>query len=304
MSVSTPWTNTTPGSTARLNEVTVISDTGTNLAALDKTKHRVVFCTSTGGGLTVDHLYLVNAAEDAFIDLGAVASHNHSSSSEGGAIDGIFRNNPLYCDLWLTKTNDLLSAQWIGTAASGGTVENNTDGTTGERSIRLRTNTTSGGAYTIAYPHLQLDFTKNSFFQTKLRIETATNMAFHCGIQCDNVTEADSNTAKLQAEFCTTTNNNWWLRTGTGSAQSASDTGVAITTSRAKLKIEHFPATPNAYLYVDADSGLVKTTNIPTTGVTADNNLIKHSVKNSTTADRPIHIYGSRLSYTISDEWR
>lgn len=286
-----PWLNL-PHSDSRLNKMTVPILTGAEIAALNKALHRLVICRSTGSGFTVDHLYMANTAADAWIDVTSTASHDHSSSTQGGTIDAIFRGNPLYCDLWLTKTDDLKKAQWIETVTSTGTVEDSTDGTTGERSIRLRPNGTSGSGSTISYPHLQLDFSKNSLFQTKVRIETATSFAFHTGVGADDVTAADSNTIKYNAEVCTVTNNNWFLRTANGSANSTSDTGIAITTSRTKLKIHHIPATPEALLYVDSSSAFQKTTQIPTTGATADNNLIKHSIKNSTAADRPIHIYG------------
>lgn len=297
-----PWLNT-PHSDSRLNKMTVPILTGAEISALDKTLHRLVICRSTGSGFTVDHLYMANTAADAWIDVSATLAHNHSSSTEGGTVDIIYRNNPLYCDLWLTKTDDIKKAQWIETVTGTGTVEDATDGTTGERSIRLRPNGTSGSGSTISYPHLQLDFSKPSFFQTKVRIETASSLAFHTGVGADDVTAADSNTIKFNAEICTATNNNWFLRTANGTTNSTSDTGIAMTTNRTKLKIHHIPATPEALLYVDNNNAFQKTTHIPLTGATADNNLIKHSIKNSTAADRPIHIYGSRLSFTISDEW-
>ena len=302
MSVSTPWTNATPGSTARLNEVTVISDTGTNLAALDKTKHRLVFCTSTGGGLTVDHLYLVNAAENAFIDLGTVSAHTHADSTTGGALIDILIANPKSFILTLTKTDELLKANWIQTVTSTGTIEDNTSG---ERYIRLRPNATSGASATISYPHLKLNFGITSMFQAKLQIETASSLALHSGVNADDVTAADSNTIKYQAEVCTATNSNWWLRTASGSANSASDTGIAISTSAVAIKITHYPTlgTPRTDLQVDTGTLLQKTTNIATSGASTDVNLIKHSIKNSTAADRPLRMYGSRLQYSVNDTW-
>ena len=302
MSVSTPWTNATPGSTARNNKVTVISDTGTNLTALDISKHRVVFCTADGGQFVKDHTYTANADEDAWIDITAVSSHTHTDDTMGGSIANIYAWNNDWYVLGLTKTNDLKKAQWIETVTSSGTIEDATDGTTGERSIRLRPNATSGSGSTISYPHLKANFGKPMLFSTKLRIETATSLALHTGVGADDITAADSNTRKLQAEVCTTTNNNWWLRTANGSATSQSDTGIAITTNRVRVDIEHAPDLVEAYLYIDTVA-LTKTTTLPTGGATLDVNLIKHSIKNSTPADRPMHMYGCRLQYYINDTW-
>jgi hypothetical protein len=305
MSVSDAWTSTTPGSTARKNRTSVITDTGSVLDGLDKTKHKIVTCSSTGSGYTLDHAYLFTEDGTSAIDLSTTGAHTHADSSEGGALIDIIIANPKIFDLSLTKTNDLKKAQWIETVTSTGTIEDNTDGTTGERSIRLRPNGTSGASAQISYPHLKLDFSAGSMYQAKLQIETATSIALHSGVGADDVTAADSNTRKYQAEVCTVTNNNWWLRTASGSANSASDSGIAISTSRVAISIVHYPTlgTPRADLQVDAGTLLQKTTNIPVDQATADINLIKHSVKNSTAADRPLKVYGSRLQYKVSDNW-
>jgi len=304
MSVSTPWTNSTPASSARNNRTGVITDTGANLASLDKTKHKIVTCSSTGSGYTINHAYLFHEDGTNQTDLMQTDVHAHSDSTNGGAAIDILMNNPKLFILTLTKTDELLKANWIQTVTGTGSIEDKTDGTTGERSIRLRPNATSGSGSTISYPHLKMDFSQRAVYQAKLQIETATSLALHNGVGCDDVTAADSNTRKLQAEVCTTTNSNWWLRTATGSANSASDTGVAISANRVAIKIKHYPdaGTPVSQLFVDS-SFFEKSTNIPTSGATADNNLIKASVKNSTGADRPLLFYGARLQYSISDNW-
>jgi len=299
MSLGDSWA-TTAGSTSKLNLMTVPSGSGAYLDTLDKSKHKIVVCTATSGTLTVDHVYVASADGTQWIDLADIIGGSGSTN-----VIEVFLGDPKFLDLALTKTQDLKKAQWIETVTSTGTIEDYTDGTTGERGIRLRPNGTSGASAQVSYPHLKLDFSKTAMFQTKLQIETATSMAFHTGVGADDITAADSTTRKFQPEFCTTTNNNWWLRTANGSAQSGSDSGIAISTSRVAIRVNHYPTlgTPETDLQVDTGTLLQKTTNIPITSATADNNLIKHSVKNSTAADRPIKTFGSRLSYTVSDNW-
>lgn len=303
--VEAPWTDQTPGSVSRLNRMMVIIGPGADLATVDKTQHCLLKCTETGSGFTIDHVYETSTDGTTTIDISSIASHTHSSTAEGGSVLDIMRSNPLYYDLGLTRTTDLKKASWLETAGGSGTAEDTIDGTSGERSIRLRTNTISGDAYTIQYPHLQIDFSKRSFFQFKARIETLSSLALHSGVNCDSVTAVDSNTVKYDAEICTTTNNNWHLRSASGSNKSMSDTGTAATTSRVGIRIEHFPdlGTPEVDMYIDAAAVFQKTSDVPITGTSDDNNLIKHSIKNSTTADRPYHVYGSRLAYFISDNW-
>ena len=162
-----------------------------------------------------------------------------------------------------------------------------------------------GDAYTIQYPHLQIDFSKRSFFQFKARIETMTALALHSGVNCDTVTAVDTNTQKYSAEICTTTNTHWFLRSANGTDKTSSDTGVVATANRVGVRIEHLPdlGTPEVDMYVDASTIFQKTSHVPITGASADNNLIKHSVKNSTAGDRPYHVYGSRIGYYVSDNW-
>jgi len=305
MSLTDSWTQGTPGSSSRINKQLIISDTGTNLAALNKANIRAVRCTATGSGLTVNHFYIVNAALDAFIDVSASGSHTHTSSADGGSLIDIFESNPKFMDLALTKTDELDKAKWIETLVTTGTTANDTDGTTGERSLKLLTGATSGGAATLGYPHLRLGFANRVIYQTKLRFSATTALAFHTGIDCDNVTAADSNNRKLQAEICTVTNNNWWLRTADNTASTGSDTGIAFSTTRSGIKIVHKPdlGVPETDLYIDAGTVLVKTTNIPVSSSSTDNNLIKHSLKNSAAADKNLFMYGCRLRYTIADDW-
>ena len=300
-----PWSTTTSASTARLNLTSVISGTGADLATLDKTLHVIAKCTSTGSGFTINHVYQTTADGTSWTDVTATAAHTHSSTGEGGGLEQIFTANSKFYDLGLTRTTDLKKASWNETVTTSGTGTDTIDGTSGERSIALSTGATSGGAYTITYPHLQIDFSKRSFFQFKAKITTLSALALHSGVNCDLVTDADSNTVKYDAEICTTTNNNWHLRTASGSNKSMSDTGTAATTNRVGIRIELFPdlGTPEADMYIDAGTVFQKTSDIPISGTSEDNNLIRHSIKNSAAADKIYNVYASRLAYYISDNW-
>jgi hypothetical protein len=304
MALWDPW-NRTSGSDAKLNLMTLVSGTGAELAALDKTKHRLVACTSTGSGFTIDHVYLFSTDGTTSIDISATDDHTHAAAGDGGLLTDVLSASPTLVILQLINTDDLKKAQWIETVTGTGSIEDATDGTTGERSIRLRPNGTSGSGATISYPNLKVEFARRSFFQTKLQIETATSIALHAGVGADDVTAADSNTLKYQAEVCTTTNNNWWLRTATGAAQSGSDSGIAISANRVGVKMEHYPlaSTPHVDLYIDANSAFQKTSNIPVSGQSTNSNVVKVSVKNNTAADRPLKFYGARLTYKVTDSW-
>jgi len=297
--------DSTQQDSTRQNLVGVLRNTGTYLNTLTKSNFTIVVANDTSAGYTKDHVYLFAQDGTTKIDLSAIGAHTHVDSNTGGPYLDILGANNGGLDLLLTKTDDLKKAQWIETVTGTGTIEDKTDGTTGERSIRLRPNGTSGSGATISYPHLKLDFSSNAYYTAKLQIETASSLALHSGVGADDITAADSNTRKFNAEVCTATNNNWFLRTANGSANSSSDTGIAMTANRVSIVIKHLSelGTPETDLYVDSASVFQKTSNIPTSGATADINLIKHSIKNSTGADRPLLMYGCRLSYFVSDAW-
>src|SRR6188474_852412 len=123
MSLSTAWTNKTPASTARKNKMTVISDTGTNLTALDKAKHRVVFCTADGGEFVKDHTYTANAEADEWIDITEIAAHTHYDETDGGSLFDIWDVNSDVFQLDLLKPIDWVKAQWVQTVTGTGSVE-------------------------------------------------------------------------------------------------------------------------------------------------------------------------------------
>jgi len=306
MSLGNAWENITPASTSKMNTSTVVYGSGTYLESLDKTKHKIFVCTSSGGALLVNHIYLCSADGLSLIDVSQVEAHTHSSGAgQGGLITNIDIAVPEHIDLLLTKTTDVVKASWIQTVTGTGTIEDNTDGSS-IRNVRLRPNATSASGATISYPStLNLSFAERSIFVAVGQIETATNIAIHTGVGADDVTAADSNTRKYQHEICTVTNNNHWLRTADGTANSASDSGAVISTSKFSIRIIHLPdlGTPEVNMEIDAANFLQKTSNIPTSSASPTANLIKFSVKNSTAADRPYKAYGARLSFMTSSSW-
>jgi hypothetical protein len=300
-----PWDDQTEGSSSKLNGMEVISGPGDDLELLDKTQFRIVFCTEDGGSLLKDHTYAVDTAAEAFIDISITGVHNHSGSNDGGSLIDIFSGNPLFADTGAVFIHNIDKARWVETVTSTGATANDTDGSTGELSFKLSTGATSGAAATLSMKGLKLDFSKRSSFQFKGRIGTATSIALHSGVNADDVTAVDTNTAKYDAEVCTVTNVNWNIRTASGSGRTSSDTGTAITANRVAIRIEHYPGlgTPEVDMYFDANAVFQKTSDVPVSGTTAVANLMKHSLKNSTAADRTYFVYGNRLRYSILDNW-
>ena len=301
-----PWDATTPGSSSKLNLMTVPSGSGADISGLDKTLYKIVVCTLDGGGLLKDHVYVANAAADAWIDISVTGAHYHTGTSDGGEFLDIFSANPLFADTGFNFMHNIDKARWVETVTSTGSTANDTDGTTGELSFKLTTGATSGAAATLAMKGLKLDFAKRSSFQFKARLgATITTLALHSGVNAVDVTAVDSSTVKYNAEVCTVTNSNWNLRTASGTNKTSSDTGTAISTSRVAIRLEHYPTlgVPEVDMYINAATVFQKTSDIPVAGTTGVATLMKHSLKNSSASSRDYFVYANRLRYNILDNW-
>src|SRR6185503_1669831 len=254
------WDDQTSGDSSRMNLGQILRAPGAYLAALNKEEFVLVVSSDTASGYTINHVYLFAKDGITKIDLSQTQDHTHSGAGDGGDIVNMFTANPKFMDLCLTRTVDLLKANWIQTFTGGGTAEDFTDGTTGERAVRLRPNTGIGDSSSIRYPHLKVDFSKRLLLQMKVQLESTTNMNYHGGTNMDLVTVADTNTQKIGMEVCTAltppANANWNIRSSNGSGTSLTDTLIAFTTNRVALKVVHLPdlGVPEIDGYVDASA--------------------------------------------------
>ena len=295
-----PYLDTTTASATKLNGQSMISGAGADLATLSPSIHKLVHCTASGSGFTVEHTYVANSTSDAYIDItgGGTAVAAATQVATLAAYSKVIDTGGLF-------TFDFKKAKWIESVSGTGAITDDVDGTTAEQAIKLASGATSGGRSAVTQIGLMQDFSKRSFISFKSRIGTLSSMNCRGGVNCDLVTSADSNTVNYAAEICTATNNNWYIRSATASATSASNTAITATTNRVGIKLEHYPdlGTPAVLMYIDAAAAVQKTSNIPTTGTGTNNNVMRFSNKNSTSSDRPWFVYGCRLVYTVSGAW-
>ena len=233
MSLGEAWTETTPGSASKLNKVTVISGSGTYIVGLDKDNHILFRADTSTGGLTQDHLYMCSADGLSLIDLSDVDAHVHDSSASGGELFDIFRSNPNIIDTGFTLIAKPDKANWGNITTGTASIANDIDGTDTAYSIKLSTGGTSGSFSSIHQPTgLQMDISTRSCFKALMKIGTASSLAFRMGPGQQLLSDVDANNRKYGADVCTATSNNWFVRSGTGSASSASDTGSSAMVSR------------------------------------------------------------------------
>ena len=305
-----PWSDSSEGSSSKLNWMTIPSGPGDDLAAIPggPAAYTLVKCTVTGSGFTADHVYQSKADGSGWLDLSVLGTHNHTGSSDGGALDDIFRSNPTFIDTGLAfmeKNLALKKAAWTETVSSTGSTTDDT--TSNEDSMKLLTGATSGSGATLAKTmNWKLSYALPSHFQFMIKVSATTALALKAGTNCETVTSADESTVKYEAQLCTVTNANWNLRTADGSNNSESDTGTAFTTSQTSVRLEHFPtlSTKKVDMYLDSASAFTKTSHIPSTGSAGQTNIMKFSLKNSAAADKQAFIYGCRLRFYTSSNWK
>ena len=307
MSLGDAWSETTPGSVSKLNVSTIVYGSGTYLAGLDKTKHKILVCTSTGSGFTVDHVYLCTADGLSVEDLSDVNEHFHTGAGDGGSFIDIATGNAIldtgaqgFANLTADSTG-LYRQSVTGTGAW----TTQTDGTTAERYIRASTGATTASTLSAHTPiNLSLEWAKPVKFAAKHQIQTATSIAVKCGFGMEDLAAADDNNRKEGAECCTTVNNNWFAASANGTTRSSSDTGVAFTTSKRAIVGIHHPDSTEFNLYVEDSSLYTKSSNIPTTASSNQPSrgaIFRYTVKNNTGADRLFNFYGTRLIYFVND---
>jgi len=307
MSLGDAWTETTPGSPSKLNLTNVIFGTGAYLASLDKSKHKLLVCTATGSGFTLDHVYLCSTDGLSVTDLSDTNIHTHTSSTSGGDFINILFDNTEVMDTAARGFSNLTadSTGLYRQSVSGtGAWSTQTDGTTSERYLQASTGATTASTLSTHTPiNLNVDWTKNNAFSIKHKINTATSLALKTGIGMENLASADDNTRKYGGEICTTVNSNYFAASANGTTRSSSDTGIAMVTDKDNLA-GYFYAGIKFDLYIAASS-YTKTSNLPTTSSTNEPSrgaIFRYTVKNNTGADRTFNFYGARIVYSVSDD--
>ncbi len=309
MSLGDEWSETNPGSASKLNLTTLTFGTGAYLAGLDKTKHKLLVCTSTGSGYTLDHTYLCKTDGTGVIDIGVMQPHEHSSDSTGGSLSEILIENSLVIDSGAQFMLDMNSGNWssavTGTGASTA-VTNYVNGTdySGEEVLKMSTGATSGSGANWKISGMPVDYGEgDSQFQAVVAVSSTTNINARGGFNCETITSADDNARKYGFNLCTSVNGNWFARSANGTTRSDADMGIAFDTSPTNITAHLREADDEIDYYVNFANKLTKTSDIPLSGSGARENLVRFGVKNNTAADRQMHAVKLRFTYYTTTEW-
>ena len=303
------YNDQTPLLVSRLNKSTVISGSGAYLASLSLGQFKLLHCTSTGSGYTIDHLYLVKGDGTSAIDISGIADHTHSGSGDGGAFTEIFTGMAEHIYVYLYQ---IVQTEWNNVTSGTGSVEEHDDlsGWTENTVLKLLTGTTSASTSNIKHAGFGPSWSEFSGFLAYFKLDQTTDIASRWGYYMDNLNSADTNTRRHGLAQCTSVNNNWFGNTANGSSRSESDTGTAISTSATWMKSECHPAgdshngSPHQDVSIDGTLKLTKTNDIPTgSSGPNDSNLFRVSLKNNTGSSKSVWLIKLKYAYQANDWW-
>jgi hypothetical protein len=283
------WHDGTFGSAYLLNKGAVQKMPGTSIAAIASTDIEpgwLIYCESTGGGYTANNLYQRNEDNTAF-DIVGLKGHTHIDSNSGGALYEVGIDN-IPVSLKYDKRNARATSFWSTIVTSGTITDDATNGC-----VQVQSGATSGGSATISDGGARkLNFSKPSAFETTLEVTSATNFQVKLGVRAEDINGGNLTPAKYGIEACSSSGTNWLVFSSDGTTRSTLATSTPVATGAADVyRVECDPGTEVRF-YKNGTLQATKTTNIPSTGTTGNNDLYRAGVKNSAAENKILRHYG------------
>ena len=286
-------------SAALLNQKTVTIDVGTNLAALSPTyADQIVISTDTSGGFTQDTIYQRNAANTSWISVLTMQKHLHNAdtAAAGGLLSDIYAAN-MGISLYQTELLSPAAGDFFTTVSGTGAAV--TDGRgSGVWRVDINSGTTLNAAAQADLGGLRADFGSKMKFQAKVEQQTATT-SLQCRIGVNNElasAAADPTTKSLGFEFCDSTGTTYQLESCDGATRTVTNTTFAFNGVHG-IKFAYTPST-NVVGTIDNNTATTKTTNLPNSGQTLPDRLMRFGIMSTVAAAaKHLYIYGAALNY-------
>lgn len=281
-------------SAAAYNTKMVLVDTGSAIEAWTVPFDGVMAVPITNGAiLKAYRAYVWNGTLLRWEDQ-ANPVHDHSDDSQGGSYSNI-RSGAAKTFWGITET-DL-----IWTVGTNGTYTNTLSGTDGYRNIS--SGATSGNSGNLVKAGLRYDMAFALYAQFRAQMTTATTTyTTRAGFNMEYAAVSANASKKLGIEACNTCNGvNIRVVSADGTTRSASNTSDAADAT-AVYKLRFNPNTPSLTYTKDNGTAVVKTSNMPTTGVPDRSNVFVCGVSTSTGTARDMKLWGLVAIGTMSTE--
>ena len=277
---------------AKLNNMTIIGETGTDLSALTgKVKGQVVISYDTSAGFVQWFMYVWDGSSQ-WIKV-SLPVHTHVDSGSGGSYQDIkiANNNNISYEEPLSHTA-LWSSANSGTGSAFNVNDNGAD-----IARRYQTGTTTTGYATASKGGaIYHNWSVKVIFNWIWQLSATNNLYFNLGLDMENINNAQNNTGKIGIEWCDgQPAANYFMTTASGSARSSSDSTVAISSGVDGVRALLTPAAQVNFLWENGTS-INKGTNLPG-GSIVGNNAVREGIKNNNggSANRDLRILGMRF---------
>lgn len=250
--------------------------------------------TSNGAVLLAYRAYVYDGVSQAWKDQ-ANPVHDHSDDLSGGSYSTI-RSGAARTFWGITET-DL-----IYTVGTNGTYTNTLSGSDGYRNIS--SGATSGNSGNLVAAGLRYDMAFALYAQFRALMSTVTtSYTTRAGFNMEYSAVAANAAKKLGIEACNTCNGvNIRVVSADGTTRSASNTASDAADATAVYKLQFNPNTPSLTYQKNGGTAIVKTSNMPTTGVPDRSNVFVMGISTATGTARAMQIWGLRAFGTMSGE--
>ena len=251
-----------------------------------------IFCTedSPGGAYVAGKYYTVSLDTNSFV-LDGLATHTHVDQDSGGVFsETLIANIPTTIDYdkrWAKV------ASFYTTTALGGTV---TDDSANTRMVLDTTGTSGGRASLYDGGARGINFAHNSSFESTLLQSSDTNFRNKIGINAENIEAANNPLLPSYGiEACSSVGTVWLVWSADGTNRSTTASAAPVVSASPAVYNVNFETANTITLTIDGTLSITKSTDIPTTGLAALNNLYKAGIQNTTASQKILYHYGGPI---------
>lgn len=295
-------------SDARFNAKMWTIDTDTNLFNMtDKIPGQFLLPRTTGNGFT-KNVPVFRSVDDAntLIPVG-LTTHHHGqyTASEGGALADILFYNIGNVFAFL-GSNFMKATFWTEVSGAGSSVQEEINTDAGE--LHLESGTASGGYANIRILSNTIDLAYMSIFMTRCTYNGPfTTYLSKFGVNCEQISEANSNSRKSYGWEACSGNSNWQCFSCDGTTRSTTSASFAVDGADDVFEAQHYPGIPQIQFKRNHNTGttVTKSNNIPTSGNTSTSRAYQMGITSTAaSATRVMHYKGSVLFGTQAGDWQ
>jgi hypothetical protein len=298
MGIGDEWTSSQIVTRGKLNQMTVVSGLAAYINGLTKSKNRIYLPEDAGGGLNAYNLY---AYDGSVMRNLSNPPHGHSGDTDGGTIAYGGYLNSKWLDtiaLFLIRAR---TAEYIVTNDGAGSSTAD-DNTTTPDSMKHTAGAVANGRSYIKLQGEKVDFNYQIYLACLVKITTITNVSWNMGVNCEWAGDTADVIRKVNFDFCTSVNGNYFIVSADGTTRTSTDTGyTVVSTGDDFMKFLFTPAVKIDWA-IDNIIG-IKTTNVPASGNGTDRTkCFTTGIKTTASAQSIANNFGPRLICRAYDQ--